>query len=108
MRTSEAIAEAREMVARNFICEPVVVRALLAEIDEANRRIESQTQLWHSANRRALDERERTDGLIEALQFITDRAGTLHDTEQGTIYCDANWCREQARAAIATAKEGRT
>lgn len=45
---------------------------------------------------------ERENGrLREALQFIADNAGTIAVTELGEIPCNAQFCGEQARAALA-------
>lgn len=114
MSAAEAIAEARDMVSRHFICEPCVVRGLLMAIDEAHnllafrqRLIDGQEQRCIAANRRALDERERTDALIESLEFIAKHVGKNHETEIGAIYCGPLWVSEQALSAVATAKEGR-
>lgn len=114
MSTDEAIAEARDMVSRHFICEPCVARGLLMAIEERDRilahrqrLIDGQEPRCIAANRRALDERERADGLIEALEFIADHAGTEYATELGSFYFGVEACKKKARAAIATAKEGR-
>ena len=49
MSTDEAIAEARELIAKNFICEPCVVVRLIAAIDSLRAEVERADVMYQRA-----------------------------------------------------------